>query len=1130
MYKTRAILLAEIEDLKTQNQALRDRLEEAGVDRGPKGDISNLPPSGRNNSKAEARGVDLTYGDERHLNAILEATPDLVATVSRTIKFNYLNRACREFLALKEGVDVDRFDITSMQPKWAVDILQEQAFPATERDDVWQGETAILSPSGAEIPVSQVLIAHKSVAGEIEYFSTIIRDLSEYKHAQVALQESETRFRTMSDMSLTGISIFQNGGVKYVNPILASWLGYSVDELTAAAPLSLIHPDDRHLVNGYIRQSQKGEIIAAFTTRAIRKDGEEIYLEVLGHWITYDGQQAFIANELDVTERKKRDEELQRLNRTLRALIHSEHALIHAMDEKEYLHEVCRIMVEDCGHILAWIGFTQNDAEKKILPMTFAGAGEGLVEIMNLSWADTERGGGPTGIALRSGKPYICTDTSADPCFSLWRDEAVKRGLTALIVLPLMADGKPFGNLNIFSREPNPFTPEEVELLTTLANELVYGVQTLRLRAHHLQTEEDLQVSEARFHSLFEQMTEGFALHEIFCDDQGQPCDYRFLEVNPAFEHLTGLERDEIIGKCKSVAMPEDDPYWIQIYGKVAMTGEPIHFENYSHQLKQYYEVFAYSPAPRQFATLFMNITDRKKIEEDLHQSEEKYRSLYETMTQGVVYQDGQGRITSANPAAEKILEMSIDQMQGRTSMDPVWKAIHEDGTDFPGEEHPIVQAFRTGKMIKDVAIGMYISRTSGYRWVKVDAIPQFHPGEEKPYQVYAIFDDITQRKNMEIIMERHNRGLLRLNQMERELSPVFELNEILEKSLRTVSELIEIDQCRMWVWDKQQPGRLICGAVVGPFPEKTTIDLDSTELLNPSEDYDPFSRDLIKPLIRAISRASDCITTSPSIMIPLRIGEKINGVLEICNLSENDITHYDRIIIDSLVASTSMAIENVRLYDQSQQAAVLAERDRLARDLHDSVSQALFSASMIAEALPRLWDQKSDKVKDGLNQLHLLTRGALADMRSLLYELRPSTLLEIDLCDLLRMLVSATLSRSQISINLSIYETCFPSQDIKIAFYRIAQEALNNIVKHAGASTVTIYLHSKENGIEMCIRDDGQGFEKKRIAREHIGLEIMSERAEKNGIILSVQSKINHGTEVLAFWPGNDPVRGEKQ
>jgi PAS domain S-box-containing protein len=265
-----------------------------------------------------------------------------------------------------------------------------------------------------------------------------------------------------------------------------------------------------------------------------------------------------------------------------------------------------------------------------------------------------------------------------------------------------------------------------------------------------VRTQQALRESEERYRSLFNGMTEGFALHEIICDENGKPCDYRFLEINPSFERLTGLKREDVVSKLKSEVLPNDDPYWVEIYGAVALTGQPIHFENYSSALNRHYDVFAHCPAPHQFAVLFMNITERKQAEEALRQSEEKYRMLFETMVQGVVYQDAAGKIISANPAAERILGLTLDQMQGRTFMDPRWRAIHEDGSDFPGETHPALVALQTRTPVKNVAMGILDPQAQEYRWININAVPQFKPGEKRPYQVYATLADITERKRAE--------------------------------------------------------------------------------------------------------------------------------------------------------------------------------------------------------------------------------------------------------------------------------------------------------------------------------------------------------------------------------------------
>ncbi|UCC63938.1 MAG: PAS domain S-box protein, partial [Anaerolineae bacterium] len=148
----------------------------------------------------------------------------------------------------------------------------------------------------------------------------------------------------------------------------------------------------------------------------------------------------------------------------------------------------------------------------------------------------------------------------------------------------------------------------------------------------------------------------------------------------------------------------------------------------------------------QQIAQLEAARSELEGVENALRESEEKHRTLFETMTQGVVYQAVNGEIISVNPAAERILGLTLDQMQGRTSMDPRWRAIREDGTAFPGDMHPSMVALRTGEPVRNVVMGVFNPQTEEHVWINVNATPQFRPGHDTPYQVYTTFEDITRR------------------------------------------------------------------------------------------------------------------------------------------------------------------------------------------------------------------------------------------------------------------------------------------------------------------------------------------------------------------------------------------------
>lgn len=215
----------------------------------------------------------------------------------------------------------------------------------------------------------------------------------------------------------------------------------------------------------------------------------------------------------------------------------------------------------------------------------------------------------------------------------------------------------------------------------------------------------------------------------------------------------------------------------------------------------------------------------------------------------------------------------------------------------------------------------------------------------------------------------------------------------------------------------------------------------------------------------------------------------------------------------------TALAIENARLRTQIERTAIAAERSRIARDLHDSVTQTLFSASLIAEVLPRLWHRNPEETERRLEELRQLTRGALAEMRTLLLELRPATLIEVDFRELLRQLAEAITGRSRVPVTLEIEGDCLLPPDVKIAFYHIAQEALNNVSKHARASQATVSLYLSPRYFRLSVVDDGAGFVIDQVTPEHLGLSIMHERAEAIHARLSLHSELNAGTQVTVEW-----------
>jgi signal transduction histidine kinase/putative methionine-R-sulfoxide reductase with GAF domain len=263
----------------------------------------------------------------------------------------------------------------------------------------------------------------------------------------------------------------------------------------------------------------------------------------------------------------------------------------------------------------------------------------------------------------------------------------------------------------------------------------------------------------------------------------------------------------------------------------------------------------------------------------------------------------------------------------------------------------------------------------------------------------------------------------------------------------------------------------------------------------------------------------------------PIIIGQEVLGVFSVIYEKTYAAGEGELRLFQALLQRAALYIENARLYKQSQEVAVLEERARLARELHDAVTQTLFSASLLAEALPATWEKNPAEGRELLQELRGLSRGALAEMRTLLLELRPAALVETRLEDLLRQLGEAASGRTGIPVTVKVEGQAKLPRDVHIAFYRITQEALNNVVKHARARQVTVHLRYQCEEptfpgarVILTVCDDGRGFDPARIPPNHLGLGIMQERARSIGAMMTIESQPGRGTQLTVRWEQAEP------
>lgn len=337
-------------------------------------------------------------------------------------------------------------------------------------------------------------------------------------------------------------------------------------------------------------------------------------------------------------------------------------------------------------------------------------------------------------------------------------------------------------------------------------------------------------------------------------------------------------------------------------------------------------------------------------------------------------------------------------------------------------------------------------------------------------------------------------------------------LEETLDAAVNRLLKLVESERIGVVIYDDQHENMVFRKV----YPPRFVSEAEWDQLV-------PIGQHVIEQgeLLYFAPHSAPGVEDEGMAIVPVQARGQIFGVLGIVGHPNQFFTPQQLALFDSVGAQLGGVVEHARLTEQAEVAAVAQERNRLARELHDAVTQTLFSASLIADVLPRIWEKNLEQGYARLDELKELTRGALAEMRTLLLELRPATLTESSFSELLRQLTDAVVGRSRIPIELVMggEERPLPP-DIQVALYRIAQESLNNVVKHAQAEQIKIDAHFETERVELSVQDDGRGFVPQEVGINSMGLGIMQERAEKIGATFKIETVLEGGTTIHVFCP----------
>jgi PAS domain S-box-containing protein len=459
----------------------------------------------------------------------------------------------------------------------------------------------------------------------------------------------------------------------------------------------------------------------------------------------------------DITERKRAENELQKVNRALRLTSQCNQEIVRATDEVALLQAVCRIAVEHGGYRLAWVGFAEQDEARSVRPVAQAGFEEGYLSALNITWADVERGRGPTGAAIRTRKPVLTRDIPTEPAFAPWRAEAIQRGYVSSIALPLLNEGCCLGALMMYSGVPDAFDPKEIELLAELANDVAYGISAIRHRSERKQAEEALGERQRQLATLMSNLP-GMAYR---CrNDQ----DWTMEFVSDGAQELTGYSASELTSNRKvtfaSLIHPDDrKAVWDQVQAGLKRN-EPFVL-NYRLRTATGEERWVWEQgrgifdSQRQLLALegfITNITDRKRAEEALRASQEQLRQIFEAspnVTSVFRMEDKGLQRTWVSPNLERLFGYTVQE-----ALQPHWWSAHvhpedvarviTDSARILAREH-IVHEYR------------FLRRDGSAVWIR-DELRLLRDAADRPLEVVGAWTDITERKELETHLLRTQR------------------------------------------------------------------------------------------------------------------------------------------------------------------------------------------------------------------------------------------------------------------------------------------------------------------------------------------------------------------------------------
>ena len=462
--------------------------------------------------EASLRSGKLLHQSNELLEAVTKGTKVIIAAQDTSFHYTFFNDAYRDEIKRLSGKTiqigssmVDTFAHLSEQQKISINRWTKALRGETVNEEVEFGDKQ-------NVRLYQTIKTPlRNISGDIIGVGEVAYDITEQRKMKSTLKESEEKYLSLYTSMVEGVALHeiiknQNGEpVDYliidVNPAYESITGLKKADVVGKLASKAYGMGQPPYLDIYARVVATG-----------RPESFETYFPPMDKHLSIStftsGKERFATVFQDISHRKKAEKEARRLNNTLSVLNDSNRVLIKAPDERSYLDQVCSIIIKNTDYHLVWVGFAEDDDEKRVRPVAYAGFDDGYIAQMKITWDDNDRGRGPTGTAIRTGKVTICRDMLTDPKFEPWRTEAIKIGYASSIVFPLINAGRSYGAISIYSSEVDPWSSEEVNLLQQLADDISLGVISIRERLAKQLAEESLKSSNEELLEINKELTD----------------------------------------------------------------------------------------------------------------------------------------------------------------------------------------------------------------------------------------------------------------------------------------------------------------------------------------------------------------------------------------------------------------------------------------------------------------------------------------------------------------------------------------------------------------------------------------------------------------------------------------------